>query len=237
MPYKLELFKDAACTDLALSFEVPAENSCWDGKALRFTFGSLQPATSYWFKVTNARNGDASDPVEGTTEAFTVVDPSTVTNAAVGDVILAEDFSEIGWGADMLANAAGFIPSGKPLNPLSGNYTDDDGNFQTFDNTSGRIYGEVRVPDDKRLFNWDFFGNSSVFSYAGYLRVGSSDSGARTHIVTPALSGIPEGMTATVDVTVTSSVYNSGADVAVFVNDHSSLTLVLAPDQKESTNP
>ncbi len=237
VPYKLELFKDAACSDLQVSFDIPADNSCWDGKALRFTFGSLQPATTYWFKVTNAQNGDASDPVQGTTEAFTVVDPSTVTNAGVGDVILAEDFSEIGWGADMLSNAAGFIPSGKPLNPLSGNYTADDGNFQVFDNTSGRIYGEARVDSDKRLFNWGFFGNSSVYAYAGYLRVGSSQSGARTHIVSPALSGIPEGKTATIDVTVTSSVYNSGADVAVFVNDHSSLTLVLAPDQKESTNP
>ena len=237
VPYKLELFKDAACSDLQVSFDIPAEHSCWDGKDLRFTFGSLQPATKYWFKVTNMQNGDVSDPVEGTTEAFTVVDPSNVTNAAVGDVILAEDFSEIGWGADMLANAAGFIPSGKPLDLLSGNYTTDDGNFLDYDNTSGRIYGETRVTSDKRLYNWGFFGNSSVYSYAGYLRVGSSSSGARTHIVSPALSGIPEGMTATVDVTVTSSVYNSGADVAVFVNDHSSLTLVLAPDQKESTNP
>ncbi len=237
LPYKLELFKDAACSDLQVSFDIPEDNSCWDGKALRFTFGSLQPATTYWFKVTNAQNGDASDPVQGTTEAFTVVDPSTVTNAGVGDVILAEDFSEIGWGADMLANAAGFIPFGKPLDPLSGNYTADNGNFQVFDNTSGRIYGESRVDSDKRLFNWGFFGNSSVYAYAGYLRVGSSQSGARTHIVSPALSGIPDRMTATVDVTVTSSVYNSGADVAVFVNDHSSLTLVLAPDQKESTDP
>lgn len=237
VPYKLELFKDAACSDLQVSFDIPADHSCWDGKSLRFTFGGLQPATKYWFKVTNMQNGDVSDPVEGTTEAFTVVDPSTVTNAAVGDVILAEDFSEIGWGADMLANAAGFIPSGKPLDLLSGNYTTDDGNFQVYDNTSGRIYGETRVASDKRLYNWGFFGNSSVYAYAGYLRVGSSSSGARTHIVSPALSGIPEGMTATVDVTVTSSVYNSGADVAVFVNDHSTLTLVLAPDQKESTNP
>ncbi|MBR4821848.1 MAG: calcineurin-like phosphoesterase C-terminal domain-containing protein [Bacteroidales bacterium] len=237
VPYKLELFKDAACSDLQVSFEIPADHSCWDGKDLRFTFGSLQPATKYWFKVTNMQNGDVSDPVEGTTENFTVVDPSTVKDAAVGDVILAEDFSEIGWGADMLANAAGFIPSGKPLDLLSGNYTTDDGNFLDYDNTSGRIYGETRVTSDKRLYNWGFFGNSSVYSYAGYLRVGSSSSGARTHIVSPALSGIPEGMTATVDVTVTSSVYNSGADVAVFVNDHSSLTLVLAPDQKESTNP
>ena len=237
VPYKLELFKDAACSDLQVSFDIPADHSCWDGKDLRFTFGGLQPATKYWFKVTNMQNGDVSDPVEGTTEAFTVVDPSTVSNAAVGDVILAEDFSEIGWGADMLANAAGFIPSGKPLDLLSGNYTTDDGNFLDYDNTSGRIYGETRVTSDKRLYNWGFFGNSSVYSYAGYLRVGSSSSGARTHIVSPALSGIPEGMTATVDVTVTSSVYNSGADVAVFVNDHSTLTLVLAPDQKESTNP
>ena len=237
VPYKLELFKDAACSDLQVSFDIPADHSCWDGKSLRFTFGGLQPATKYWFKVTNMQNGDVSDPVEGTTETFTVVDPSTVTNAAVGDVILAEDFSEIGWGADMLANAAGFIPSGKPLDLLSGNYTTDEGNFLAYDNTSGRIYGETRVTSDKRLYNWGFFGNSSVYAYAGYLRVGSSSSGARTHIVSPALSGIPEGMTATVDVTVTSSVYNSGADVAVFVNDHSTLTLVLAPDQKESTNP
>ena len=237
LPYKLELFRDAACSDLQVSFDIPAGHSCWDGKALRFTFGGLTPSTTYYFKVHNARNGDVSDVVSGTTEAFTVVDPSTVTNAGAGDVILAEDFSEIAWGADMLADAAGFIPSGKPLEPLSGNYSTGDGSFQVYDNTSGRIYGEARVNPDKRLYNWGFFGNSSVYAYAGYLRVGSSSSGARTHIVSPALSGIPEGKKATVDVTVTSSVYNSGADVAVFVNDRSALTLVLAPDQKESTDP
>lgn len=237
LPYKLELFRDAACSDLQVSFDIPAGNSCWDSKALRFTFGGLAPSTTYYFKVHNTKNGDVSDVVSGTTEAFTVVDPSTVTNAGAGDVILAEDFSEIAWGADMLADAAGFIPSGKPLEPISGNYSTGDGSFQVYDNTSGRIYGETRVNPDKRLYNWGFFGNSSVYAYAGYLRVGSSSSGARTHIVSPALSGIPEGKKATVDVTVTSSVYNSGADVAVFVNDHSSLKLVLAPDQKESTDP
>ena len=237
VPYHLVLYKDAACTQEQLSFDVPAESSCWGGKALRFVFGSLSPATKYYFKVTNMQNWDVSDAVEGTTEAFTVVDPSTVSNAGVGDVILAEDFSEIGWGANMLATAAGFIPSGKPMVPMSGNYTADDGTFLPYDNTSGRIYGEARVTSDKRLYNWGFFGNSAVYSYVGYLRVGSSASGGRTHIVSPALSGIPEGKLATIDVTVTSSVYNSGADVAVFVNDHSSLTLALAPDQKESTSP
>jgi hypothetical protein len=237
VPYKLELFSDSACSNPVVSFDIPAGSSCWGGKALRFTFGSLQPSTTYYFKVTNTRKGESSDVISGTTDAFTVVDPSTVSNAGAGDVILAEDFSEIGWGADMLANAAGFIPAGKPLDLLSGNYTTAEGSFLVFDNTSGRIYGETRVTSDKRLYNWGFFGNSSVYAYAGYLRVGSSSTGARTHIVSPALSGIPEGKTATVDVTVTSSVYNSGADVAVFVNDHSTLTLVLAPDQKESTDP
>ena len=237
VPYHLALYRDAACTDLALSFDVPSGSSCWSGKPLRFTFGSLAPSTTYYFVATNAQNGDASDPVSGTTEAFDIVTSASLTNAGAGDVILAEDFSEIGWGADMLANAAGFIPSGKPLAPVSGNYTADDGTFQPFDNTAGRVYGEARVPSDKRLFNWGFFGNSSVYAYSGYLRVGSSSSGARTHIVSPALSCIPEGKVAVIDVTVTSSKYdNSENDVAVFLEDHSALTLALAPDQKENGN-
>ncbi|MBO4670937.1 MAG: calcineurin-like phosphoesterase C-terminal domain-containing protein [Bacteroidales bacterium] len=238
VPYKLELFKDASCTDLQISFDVPANADCWGGNPIRFTFGGLQPATSYWFKVTNAKNGDASEPVEGTTESFTVVDPSTVSNAAAGDVILAEDFSEIGWGADMLATAGGFIPARKTLDLLSGNQTIDDGKFHLYNTTGSRIYGESKVTSDKRLFKWGFFGNSSVYSYAGYLRVGSSESGARTHIVSPPLSGIPDGKLATIDVTVTSSKYDSSEnDVAVFVNDFTSLTLALAPDQTESTSP
>ena len=63
----------------------------------------------------------------------------------------------------------------------------------------------------------------------GSLRLCSSASGARTHVVTPALSGIPEGKTATVDVTVTSANY-SGKDVGVFVNDYTSLTRGALPD-------
>jgi len=240
-PYKAALYRDEALTDLVVSFEIPAEASCWDGKGPRFVFGGLTPSTTYWFQVQDTMSGEKSAPISSTTKDFTVVDPATVTNAGVGDVVLAEDFSEIPWGSDMLSTAAGFIPGGKPLEPLSGNITVDEGTYREYDNTAGRIYGEARVTSDKRLYNWGFFGNSSVYSYAGYLRVGIGEStsspSARTHIVSPALSGIPEGKIATVDVTVTSSRYNSENDVAVFINDHTSLTLVLAPDQKESTNP
>ena len=240
-PYKASLYRDQALTDLVMSFDIPASASCWSGNGTRFVIGGLTPSTTYWFQVQDTKTGEKSAPISSTTKDFTVVDPSTVKNAGVGDVLLAEDFSEIPWGSDMLSTAAGFIPSGKPLEPLSGNITVDDGTYREYDNTAGRIYGEARVTSDKRLYNWGFFGNSSVYSYAGYLRVGIGEStsspSARTHIVSPALSGIPEGKIATVDVTVTSSRYNSENDVAVFINDHTSLTLVLAPDQKESTNP
>ena len=237
LPFHVALYKNEACTDLQVSFDIPAGSSCWSGNPIRFTFGGLEPSTDYWFVVTNSDTDESSDPVRGITDAFTVVDPADVSNAAAGDVLLAEDFSELSWNSDMLATAAGFIPAAKKLEPLSGNYTDDDGNFQVYNNTSGRIYGETRVTSDKRMFRWGFYGNSSVYAYAGYLRVGSSSSGARTHIVSPPLSGIPEGKTATIDVTVTSCKYdNSENDVAVFVNDFTNLTLALEPDQKENSN-
>ena len=236
VPYKLELFKDAACTDLQVSFAIPADHSCWGGNALRFVFGGLEPATKYWFKVTNTQSGDASDPVEGETAAFTVVDPATVTNAGAGDVILAEDFSEVAWGPDEEHVAAGFFPSKKLLEPVTGS-GDHEGSFVPYNSTGRRVYGDTKVTSDKRLYNWGFFGNSAVYAYNGHLRVCTTASGARTHIVSPALSGIPEGKTATVDVTVTSCPTYSSNDVSVFVNDRSSLSLTLAPDQSESTNP
>ena len=236
MPYKLELFRDAACSDLVVSYDVPSGSSCWDGQRLRFVFGGLQPATHYWFKVTNTQSGDVSDPVEGQTEAFTVVDPATVTNAGVGDVVLAEDFSEVAWGPDEEHIAAGFFPSQKLLEPVTGS-GDHSGSFVPYNSTARRVYGDTKVTSDKRLYHWGFFGNSAVYAYNGHLRVCTTASGARTHIVSPALSGIPEGKTATVDVTVTACPTYSSNDVAVFVNDHTSLTLALAPDKSESTNP
>ena len=239
-PYKAALYRDANCTDLVASFDIPAESDCWSGNGTRFVFGGLTPSTTYWFQVEDTATGEKSTPISAATEAFTVVDPTTVADAAAGEVILAEDFGELGWNADMLANAAGFIPAHKTLDLLNGNYSTANGTFTKYDNTAGRIFGDARVTSDKRLFNWGFFGNSSVYAYAGYFRVGSSSSNARTHIVSPALSGIPEGQTATIDVTVTCAKYdnvdNNDHDVAVFVEDYYSLSRVLDPDQKENSS-
>lgn len=236
LPYKLELFRDSACSDLVVSYDVPAGHSCWDGNALRFVFGGLQPSTTYYFRVQNTKNGDVSDVVSGTTDPFTIVDPASVANAGVGDVILAEDFSEIAWGPEIYSTAAGFFPSKKTLEPVTG--TEHSGSFVEYDSTSRRLYGDTKVTSDKRLYNWGFFGNSSVYAGNGFVRVGTTQTEtARTHIVTPALSGIPSGKIATVDVTVTCCMMDKSNDVGVFVEDHSSLSLTLAPDQSESTSP
>ena len=151
----------------------------------------------------------------------------------MGDVVLAEDFSEVAWGPDEQHGAAGFFPAEKLLEPVTGG-GDHDGSFQVYNSTARRVYGDTKVTSDKRLYNWGFFGNSAVYAYNGHLRVCTTASGARTHIVSPALSGIPEGKIATVDVTVTACPTYSDNDVAVFVNDRTALNLVMAPDQKEA---
>ena len=235
VPYKVALYKDAACTELVQSFEIPAGHSAWESKSLKFAFGGLEPSTTYYFVVTNQDKGDSSDVVEGRTEAFTVVDPSTVTNATAGTVLLAEDFSIIGWGNDQIAGAIGFIPGNKEVGKISGHHTDDDGNYQAAGTVSTRLFGDRVVTPDNRLYDWGFYGNSAVYILNGALRCATSSSGARTHVVTPPLSGIPAGKTATVDVTVTSSNY-SGKDVGVFVNDYTSLSRSLKPDEKDNSD-
>ena len=230
VPYKIALYKDASCTELVQSFEIPEKCSAWEGNSLKFAFGGLEPSTTYYFVVTNQQNGDSSDVVEGRTEAFTVVVPSTVSNATAGTVLLAEDFSIIGWGNDQIAGAIGFLPSGKEVGKISGNYTVDDGKYQASGTVTTRLFGDRIITPDHRLYDWGFYGNSAVYILNGALRCASSSSGARTHVVTPPLSGIPEGKTATVDVTVTSSAYESSNDVGVFVNDYTSLTRGALPD-------
>jgi len=212
-PYTASLYSDSACTSLVVSHAFEADASCWDSKSPCFSFGGLAPSTTYWLVVEDTENGSVSDPVSATTEAFTVVDATTVTNAAVGDVILAEDFSEIGWGPDILGVAAGFEPSTKAVGAPSG--ANPSGSFIKYDNTGSRFFGSgVDLGTSRLSKGWGFFGNSSVYLDNGYTRVGAS--GGRTHIVTPVLSGIPAGKVATLDVTITATKYDSSIDISVF---------------------
>ncbi len=216
-PYTAAIYRNSACTDLVISHSFDADASCWDNKSPCFSFGGLAPSTTYWFVATDTQNNVAADAVEFTTEAFTPVDAATVTNAAEGDVILAEDFSEIGWGPDEFAVAAGFVPSPKNLAVPSG--VSPAGIFTEYNNTGNRIFGSgVDLGDSRLSRGWGFFGNSAVYLRNAYLRITTTSSGARTHLVTPALSGIPSGKLATIEVTVTATKHESNEnDVAVFV--------------------
>lgn len=235
--YVAALYSDAACSQLVVSHTFAAGNACWKGGQPTFVFGGLTPSTTYYFKVVDTTTLIESGVIGVATTDFTVVEPSSVHNAGPGTVILAEDFSEVGYGPDEYAVAAGFVPSPRVLGPPSGPCTTSNGKYLEYNGTDCRMFGVANVASDKRLYNWGFFGNSAVYGYAGYLRVGSTSSGARTHVVTPALSGIPSGKYATVDVTVTScKMDNSNNDVAIFVQKYSALTRVLAPDQTSSSS-
>jgi hypothetical protein len=216
-PYTASLYSDSACTSLVVSHDFEANASCWDGKSPCFSFGGLAPSTTYWLVVEDTDSGTVADAVSATTEAFTPVDATTVSNAAVGDVILAEDFSEIGWGPDEFAVAAGIVPSPKNLDVLSG--VNPAGSYTTYSNTGQRIFGTgVDLGTSRLSKGWGFFGNSATFLRDAYLRIASTTG--RTHLVTPALAGIPAGKLATIDVTVTATKHESNTnDVAVFVSD------------------
>lgn len=227
-PYTIALYSDSACSNLVVSFNIDADASCWNGKTPCFVFGGLNPATEYWFVATDTASSVSSDPVSATTEAFTVVDATTVTNATVGDVILAEDFSEASWSGDELNGAAGFVPTPKSLTtiPSGANPT---GEFVKYDNTGSRFFGSgVDLGDSRMSHGWGFFGNSSVYLHNGYSRVGAKGSdgkAARTHVVTPALAGIPAGKLATIEVTVTATKYDP-IQIAVFAEKGLTLSTV-----------
>ena len=233
--YTVALYSDQACANLVVSFALPENAGVWqdsDGneREPRFVIGGLDPSTTYYCKVTDDTKNEVSDPVPATTLAFTPVEASTVSNASAGDVLLAEDFSEVGWGPDEFAEAAGFIPSEKSLQVPSGALSTEDGSYAACKSTGNRLFGAGKVDlEEKRLSTgWGYCGNSSVYIRNGYFRV--STTGGRTHIVTPALSGIPAGKFATVDVTVTAAKHEVNTnDVAVFVENGLTLNAATEP--------
>lgn len=225
-PYRISLYSDSGCENLVVSHEIEADASCWNSKIPCFIIGGLQPATTYWFIVEDTDSGATSEAVSATTEDFTPVDATTVTDAQIGDVILAEDFSEIGWGSDDIGDAAGYVPLTKDTTIPSG--INPEGSFVLYNNTGNRFFGSgVNLEDSRLSHGWGFFGNSSVYLHNAYSRVGAS--GGRTHIVTPALSGIPEGKLATIEVTVTATKYDNSIDIAAFAEKDLTLNSETSP--------
>jgi hypothetical protein len=222
--YKLELFSDATCKNLVVSWvagnttgnDRPGAN--WAAKygSPAFIFSGLDGGTEYYFKATDLSTGAVSDVISGKTEQFSVVEMAADGTAEEGDVILAEDFSELVWGGSLMEdeNAAGYSSHQRDsLNSLvkatgENELNTTSGDTQFFVCHLGQnmgLFNTLRnaIPNT-RLANWGVLLESestpgALCALAGHLQLGASSKGAE--IVTPELSSLKG--TATVEVSFT----------------------------------
>ena len=201
-PFTAALYSDAACQNVVSSFDLPAETtSIWNKTNPTYVFGGLTPNTTYYFKVSDTSYDPAvvSNVVAATTEEFDIVQmPASITGAGV---VLAEDFGEILWNADMLAKATGFVPSS------TSSFSDKDVAKFVAGNSNSDEKKWSNCTDalaSSRLAGWA--ADSGVYFHCGNLKMGTTSG--KGWILTPEFT-VPEGKKATVKVTVTAARYNS----------------------------
>ena len=219
-PYKIALYNDAACSDMIVSWDIPvSSSSIYGGKQTRFLFSGLDQGTKYYFKVTDENTELTSDAVEGETEAFTVVEISD-SKADVGDVILAEDFSELIWGGDMVLDAPGYSSTKRGsldsfLKAEGEHLTNGDHYYYVPYSTEVGLFNTMAAAvANSRLKNWGAVFEGPATSYVcgrpGYIKLGASSY--MGDIATPELSSLPS--TATVRLTFKAARYSSDATTA-----------------------
>jgi len=221
-PYTISLYKDEDCTDLEASFEIPAEDPCWNSRQPKFVFSGLAQNTNYWFKVvqTGSEEEVYSDIIPATTEAFNIVMVSS-TPAAEGDIILAEDFGQMCWGADEMNQAAGYDVSDVGYNTdTKKSFTSRD--VASFVKTTGwyaqrsiTAQSVAKKESGFRLANWAQGQYARIYIGPGYLFISTTSYG--THLITPKLDNIPEGKTATVKVTLHAAGMKEGNEAVLAV--------------------
>ena len=221
-PYTIYLYKDEDCTDLEASFSIPAGDGCWKGRQPKFIISGLAPGTDYWFKVVQTDDPDNVDSpvIPASTEAFNIVMVSSDA-ASVGDIILAEDFGQMCWGADELTQSAGYDIGTGSYNANQGkDFTSRD--VVAFVGTTGQyaqrnITGQTdaRKKEGFRLRHWALGQYDRVYVGPGYVFLSTSSYG--THILTPPLNSIPDDKTATVKVTLHAAGMVSGNQAVLAV--------------------
>ncbi len=200
--YTFNVYSDQGCTSLVDSYAVPAGSACWSDKSPRFCISGLESGTTYYVRVSDDSSFKQSNVLPVTTTQFIIVEAGSNT-ASVGDVILAEDFSELRWDCDLIGGGAGYFPT----------------SLDSFTNSEPASYQAAATSNEKqlssqasalagsRLAHWAQGANPNLYIHPGYIKlVGSSKV---THIVTPALDNIPVGMFATLEVELTASAYYS----------------------------
>ena len=222
-PYTITLYSNEGCTDVVLTYSIPAGHTCWRGRQPRFIFTGLDAGTPYWFKVldTNGTEPLESDVIPATTDAFTIVEPGD-DPAAVGDIILAEDFSELYWMADEVSQSAGYDVGGNDKSTFQDRTVDD------FVGTTGQYCSPERIITSQetarkasglRLGKWAQGFSARLYVGPGYVFL--STYGYGTHLITPKLDNIPEGKKAKLEVTIHAAGYQSGYKAVLAVQKSS----------------
>lgn len=223
-PYTLYLYKDEDGTDLEASFSIPAGDGCWNGKQPKYVLSGLTPGTDYWFKVaqTDAPLAIDSPLIPATTDAFNIVMVSA-DPASVGDIILAEDFGQMCWGADEITKAAGYDVATSSVaynTDTKKSFTSRDA--AVFVKTTGQYaqrsltaQAVAKKESGCRLAKWAQGQYARIYIGPGYLFLSTKSYG--THILTPQLTSIPDGMSAKLKVTIHAAGKVSGGEAAFAV--------------------
>lgn len=183
--FSIGLFRDANC-------ENPVKEVDWQLAPVSniaspaFCFTGLDPATDYWFRVTDVQTLASNPAVKVTTE------PSSAKAiggpVAEGDVVLMEDFSELTEGGDPVNKAWGQI--GGELSALPSTLPE---------------WSETDL-SATRLAAWAEKTPGAEYVGPGYIRVGDSAS-QKDAVLTPVLSNLQE--CATVKVTFKAAPFSS----------------------------
>ena len=232
-PYTINLYKDENSTDLVVSYSIPAGDECWRGGQPKFVFSGLEPSTTYWFKVFDTGGGEDMESalISGTTDSFVIVEPGS-DPATVGDILLAEDFSEMCWAADEITQAAGYdvADDGVAYNSdTQKSFTSREaarfvGYTKQYAQRSLTAQSVAKKESGVRISKWAQGQYARIYIGPGYLFLSTLSYG--THIITPALDNIPDGKTAKVIVTVHAAGYASGKEAAFAVQHDKKFNLV-----------
>ena len=239
--YKVALYKDEACTQLVYSASELVGEKIFKYKEValppRFVFTGLVPSTDYYVHIYNLTDTKQTlMPLKITTTTSVVAMNRGVYNySQAGDIILFENFEGLIYGGDNTVCAAGVSRDDRNTLTsfagvdLSGDITldydaaDTDGNSAAYTPAAANIemglFNTIKgLVDDLGLDKWGWIGGKedanggSVCARPGFLKIGTS--GNRSFVVTPELTSIPAGVTATVTVKFKAAPYGDpGYDI------------------------
>ncbi len=238
--YKVALYRDKECKDLVVSVS-PIKTNEKDSKELfsnqicppRFVFAGLEPATTYYAKVTNLTdNTTNAAPLQVTTKT-PVADKNAVVkaNAGIGDMIVFENFSTLIYAGEMTSRGAGVSRTDRnkitTLNgyELKGEITVGSEGFYAVDATTeiGLFNTLKGIVDDMGLQDWGWIGGASnatggsVCARPGYLKISTNKN--RSFVCTPILNAIPKGKIATLRVVFNAAPYGSAIEEGIRVDE------------------